>query len=106
MITLNAAKQLGIDRRTGSIEVGKDADLVIWNAHPFSVYARPEITMIEGEIYFDRTKDIERRAALEKERQELEKLDMNKPSGGGTTQPRIPSEKRIEERDEAEGGNQ
>jgi imidazolonepropionase-like amidohydrolase len=109
MITLNAAKQLGIDKRTGSIEPGKDADLVIWNAHPFSVYARPEITMIEGEIYFDRTKDIERRAALEKERQELEKLDMNKPSGAGTTQPRIPSERRTEERDEAEyggGGNQ
>lgn len=103
MITLNAAKQLGIDRRTGSIEVGKDADLVIWNAHPFSVYARPEVTMIEGEIYFDRAKDIERRAALEKERQELEKLDMNKPSG--TTQPRIPSERRIEERDEAEYGD-
>jgi imidazolonepropionase-like amidohydrolase len=107
MITLNAAKQLGIDKRTGSIEVGKDADLVIWNAHPFSVYARPEITMIEGEIYFDRTKDIARRAALEKERQELEKLDVNKPSGAGTTQPRIPSERRTEERDEAEygGGN-
>jgi len=107
MITLNPAKQLGIDKRTGSIEVGKDADLVIWNAHPFSVYARPEITMIEGDIYFDRTKDIQRRAEMEKERQELEKLDMNKP--GGVTQPRIPSEKRTEDRDEAsfgDGGNQ
>ncbi len=103
MITLNPAKQLGIDKRTGSIEVGKDADLVIWNAHPFSVYARPEITMIEGDIYFDRTKDIQRRAEMEKERQELEKLDMNKP--GGTTQPRIPSERRVEERDEAEFGD-
>lgn len=105
MITLNPAKQLGIDKRTGSIEVGKDADLVIWNAHPFSVYSRPETTMIEGEIYFDRAKDMERRAAMEKERQELEKLDVNKPAGGGTTQPRIPSEKRIKERDEAEYGN-
>ena len=54
--------------------------------------------MIEGEIYFDRAKDMERRAAMEKERQELEKLDVNKPSGGGTMQPRIPSEKRIKER--------
>jgi imidazolonepropionase-like amidohydrolase len=105
MITLNAAKQLGIDKRTGSLEVGKDADLVIWNVHPFSVYSHPEITMIEGEIYFDRTKDIERRAALDKERQELEKMDVNKPSGSGTTQPRIPTEKRAEERDDAEYGN-
>jgi hypothetical protein len=61
--------------------------------------------MIEGEIYFDRTKDVERRAQLEKERQELEKLDVNKPSGTGTTQPRIPAEKRLGERDEAEYGN-
>ncbi|MBS1794490.1 MAG: amidohydrolase [Acidobacteria bacterium] len=100
MITLNAAKQLGIDKRTGSIEVGKDADLVVWNAHPFSVYARPELTMIEGEVYFDRSKDIERRAALEKERQELEKLDVNKSNN--TTAPRLPSEKRQAERDDAE----
>jgi imidazolonepropionase-like amidohydrolase len=35
MVTLNPAKQMGIDKRTGSVEVGKDADLVIWNAHPF-----------------------------------------------------------------------
>ncbi len=63
MITLNPAKQLGIDKRTGSIETCKAADIVIWTAHPFSVYARPEITMIEGEIYFDRAKDLTRRAA-------------------------------------------
>ena len=108
MVTLNPAIQLGIDKRTGSIEVGKDADLVIWSAHPFSVYARPEITMIEGEVYFDRSKDIQRRAELERERQELEKLDVNKPSGTTTTQPRIPAEQRVEDRDEASflnGGN-
>jgi adenine deaminase len=108
MITLNAARQLGIDRRTGSIEAGKDADLVIWNAHPFSVYSRPEMTLVEGEIYFDRSKDVQRRAELERERQELEKLDVNKPSGTNPTQPRVPAEQRVEDRDEAsfkEGGN-
>lgn len=107
MITLNPAKQLGIDKRTGSIDVGKDADLVIWNAHPFSVYARPEMTMIEGEVYFDRNKDIQRRATLEKERQDLEKLEINRPSGTG--QPRVPSERRVEDRDDADqtdGGDQ
>jgi len=101
MITLNPAKQLGIDKRTGSIEVGKDADLVIWNAHPFSVYSRPEMTFIEGAVYFDRSKDIANRATLEKERQELEKLDVNKPLGAATTQPRIPSERRQADHDDA-----
>jgi imidazolonepropionase-like amidohydrolase len=105
MITLNPAKQLGIDKRTGSIEVGKDGDIVIWSAHPFSVYSHPEITMIEGEVYFDRAKDIAMRADLAKERESLEKLDVNKAPGTGGTPPRIPSEKRRGERDEAEYGD-
>jgi imidazolonepropionase-like amidohydrolase len=42
MVTLNPAIQLGIDKRTGSIDVGKDADVVVWSAHPLSVYAHPE----------------------------------------------------------------
>lgn len=54
MITLNAAKQLGIDPWVGSIEKGKQADLAIFNMHPFSSYTRCEMTMIEGEVYFDR----------------------------------------------------
>jgi imidazolonepropionase-like amidohydrolase len=109
MITINPAKQLGIDKRTGSIEVGKDADIAIWSAHPFSVYAHVEWTLIEGEVFFDRAKDEQRRAELQKEREALEKLDINKPPGSGTptTQPTIPREKRQADRDEAEdGGNQ
>lgn len=102
MITLNPAKQLGIDKRTGSIEQGKDADIVIWTAHPFSVYSRPEMTMIEGEIYFDRATDIQKRAEIAKERDALEKLEMNKAPGSGGTPPRVPSEKRIEDRDDAD----
>lgn len=110
MITINPAKQLGIDKRTGSIEVGKDADIVIWTAHPFSVYARPETTMIEGEIYFDRQQDIGKRAELQKERETLEKLEVNRPPGAdatGTTPPPIPKEKRRADLDDAEdvGGN-
>lgn len=101
MITLNPAKQLGIDKRTGSVEVGKDADLVVWSAHPFSVYAKVEMTMVEGATYFDITKDKEMRVAMEKERQELEKAEPNK--SGGTAPPPIPREKRKAHHDEADG---
>ncbi len=104
MITLNPAKQLGIDKRTGSIEIGKDADIAIWNAHPFSVYSHVEMTMIEGELLFDRAKDVSKRAELEKERQALEKLDVNRPPGSGGTSPPIPREKRQADRDDADGG--
>jgi len=105
MITLNPAKQLGIDKRTGSIEQGKDGDIVIWNAHPFSSYSRVDMTLIEGDVYFDRANDIQKRAEIAKEREALEKMDINKAPGSGATSPRIPAEKRTEERDEAEYGD-
>ncbi len=56
MITLNAAWMLDIQDRTGSIDVGKDADLVLWNGYPLSVYGVPEKVFIDGELYFDRTR--------------------------------------------------
>ena len=76
MITINPAIQLGIDKRVGSIEVGKDADLVIYNHNPLSVYAVAQKTLIDGQIYFDRQHDIAGRAALDKEKQDL--LDKEK----------------------------
>jgi imidazolonepropionase-like amidohydrolase len=89
LVTLNPAIQLGIDGRTGSIDVGKDADLVIWNGHPFSVYSRVEQTYIDGELFFDRDQDMKRRADLERERQELEKAEPNQaPSGAPAGAPR------------------
>ncbi len=54
LITINPAKELGIDKRTGSIDVGKDGDVVIWDGHPLSVYSRVNTTIIEGETYFTR----------------------------------------------------
>jgi imidazolonepropionase-like amidohydrolase len=54
MITLNAAMQLGIDKHVGSIDVGKDADIAIFSAHPFSPAARVDMTLIEGRVFFDR----------------------------------------------------
>jgi imidazolonepropionase-like amidohydrolase len=91
LVTLNPAIQLGIDKRTGSIDVGKDADLAVWSAHPFSVYARVEQTFVDGELLFDRQADVARRPALEAERRTLEAAEANRaPAQGGTT-PRPPA---------------
>ena len=90
LVTLNPAMQLGVDSRVGSIEVGKDADLAIWTAHPLSVYARVEQTFVDGELLFDRQADIARRAQMDAERKTLEAADPNKPSPGGSP-PRAPS---------------
>jgi imidazolonepropionase-like amidohydrolase len=82
-VTLNSAIQLGIDKRTGSIDVGKDADLVIFSDHPFSVYTVPLTTFIEGEIYFDRETDLARREALKKEKEDLIKREREQRQGPG-----------------------
>jgi imidazolonepropionase-like amidohydrolase len=70
LCTINPAKQIGIDSRVGSIEAGKDADIVIWNGHPLSTYSRVETTMIEGEVYFDRARDAQQRRDREREKQQ------------------------------------
>lgn len=54
MITLNAAWIIGVDDRVGSIEVGKDADLVLWDGYPLSSAAVPNKVLIDGDVYFDR----------------------------------------------------
>jgi imidazolonepropionase-like amidohydrolase len=77
-ITINGAWQLGMEARTGSLEVGKEADIGIWNGHPFSVYSRVERTIIDGETFFDRAQDVAARAVLAAERTELENAEPNK----------------------------
>lgn len=71
MVTINPAKQLKIDNKVGSVEVGKQADFVLWDAHPLSVYAVVQQTWIEGARYFDRQQDLVNRGQLEQERQQL-----------------------------------
>ena len=105
MVTLNPAIQLGISKRTGSIEVGKDGDLAIWSGHPFSSLSACEFTIIEGEVYFDRAADRSGRADKLKEREALEKLDMNRAPGAGGTPPRVPTERVSGEYDHGDGGN-
>jgi imidazolonepropionase-like amidohydrolase len=58
MITINPAWQLGVEQRAGSIEVGKDADLAIFSAHPFAPDAIVEKTLVDGALYFDRARDL------------------------------------------------
>jgi len=53
-ITRNAAWALGLDDRIGTIEPGKNADVVLWSGNPLSVYTRAEKVWIDGAVYFDR----------------------------------------------------
>lgn len=71
MVTINPAKGLHVDKRVGSIEVGKDADLVIWTKHPLSTYTTVERTYIDGVLYYDRQTDERRIAELEREKATL-----------------------------------
>ncbi len=87
MVTLNPAKLLHLEDRMGSIEVGKDADLVLWNDHPLSIYARSEITMIEGTIYYSMEQDKVRRESIATERTRLINKMLNAKEKGGKTQP-------------------
>ena len=64
LVTINPARQFGIEDRIGSIEVGKDADLVIYDRHPLSSYAVVQTTLVDGKVYFDRELDRLRREQL------------------------------------------
>ncbi len=68
MITINPAKLMHIDDRVGSIEAGKDADLVIWSDHPLSVYSKVEKTFIDGKRFYDRERSEAMKQRDERER--------------------------------------
>jgi imidazolonepropionase-like amidohydrolase len=72
MVTINPAKQLGIDDKVGSIEVGKSADLVLFDKHPLSGFSKAQKVWIDGHEYFDREKDIETRPEFEKKKKALQ----------------------------------
>ena len=86
-VTLNPAKLLHIDDRVGSIKEGKDADLVLWNANPLSVYAKPEKTMIEGVVYFDLERDQKLREQLEQQKNLLTTQMLKAKNNSIKTQP-------------------
>lgn len=95
LITINPAKQLAIDNRVGSIEVGKDADLALFDKHPLSNYAKVEKVFIDGQEYFDREKDLAERPRKEAERKALmeKEKEMEPPQRrGGPGAGRRPAE--------------
>jgi imidazolonepropionase-like amidohydrolase len=71
LVTINPAKQLGVDNRVGSIEVGKDADIVIYDKDPLSNFAKVQKVWIDGNKYFDRDSDVSARPNKELEKQKL-----------------------------------
>jgi len=102
LVTINPAQQLGIGRRTGSIEIGKDADLVVWSAEPLSPMAIALQTWIEGAKYFDRDEDLAARPAREQLRRALIVAAIEdgggsgggrrgKPGGGRDSAPPVPA---------------
>jgi imidazolonepropionase-like amidohydrolase len=106
MVTLNPAMQLGVDKRVGTIDVGKDADLAIYNHDPMSAYAVVQKTLIDGRVYFDRQRDISERAEREKEKKALidkfkkaaeKKPEEKKPDAAGPGSQK-PAEKKPEEK--------
>ena len=70
-VTINPAKQLRVDHRVGSLEVGKDGDFVIWSKHPLSTGTVCLETWIDGKRYFERSEGIARAEARSKEREKL-----------------------------------
>ena len=85
-VTLNPAKLLHVDSRVGSIKAGKDADLVLWNAPPLSVYAKPVKTFVDGIAYFDADRDLKLRQRDENERLRIQKKMVDEKNSGAPTQ--------------------
>lgn len=85
MVTLNPAKLLHLDQRMGSVEVGKDADLVLWTDNPLSIYAKVLQTWVDGRLFFDVDADLAARRALTAERQRLLDKMLEAADGGAPT---------------------
>jgi imidazolonepropionase-like amidohydrolase len=89
LVTLNPAMQLRIDDRVGSIEVGKDADLVLYDGHPLEIRSVVQKTFVDGDLYFDVAANRERQAKIEEIKKKL-----------------APEEKKDDEAGEAETGSE
>jgi imidazolonepropionase-like amidohydrolase len=91
MVTINPAKALHVSDRTGSIKVGKDADLVLWSDNPLSIYAKPLTDIIDGTIYYDVERDAMLRKHITQERNRLIQKLLAEKKSGAPTLPGTPS---------------
>ena len=87
MVTINPARMLRVNHRIGSIEIGKDADLVLWNGHPLSVYSHPLRTMVEGRTAYEQEADKKDHEAREALRSRLIQKALKARSEGAATGP-------------------
>ncbi len=101
MCTLNPAVMLHIADRVGSIKVGKDADVVLWNNNPLSVYATAQKTFVDGIEYYDRQRDSTMRIYIANERNRLIQKMLAAKKGGAKTQPAV---KTFDAKAESEDG--
>lgn len=83
-VTLNPAKMLRVEDKVGSIKAGKDADLVLWNENPLSIYAKPLQTYVDGILYFDIDRDLKMRDEMRAEKARISQK-MNDAKGRGET---------------------
>jgi imidazolonepropionase-like amidohydrolase len=89
-VTLNPAKMLKIDQRTGSLKPGKDADIVVWSDNPLSVYAKVEHTFVEGKRYYDLEEDKKLQELNRADRLRIvQKMQKEKLSGKPLKKPKI-----------------
>src|SRR6266545_208431 len=95
LVTINPARQLRIDSRVGSLETGKDADVVIWNHHPLSTYAIVDRVYIDGQKYYDRQDDAKRMTALAKEKEALVNAEKGERRNPTTTENGTPRDNRA-----------
>lgn len=71
MVTLNPAKALHLDKRMGSVEPGKDADLVLWDGDPLTIGSKALMTFVDGARYYDRRRELDQQAVAEAERMRI-----------------------------------
>jgi hypothetical protein len=95
MITLNPAKMLHLDHRMGSIKPGKDADVVLWESHPLSVYAKVEKTYVDGYCLFDAQRDLEMRQQIDAERNRLIQKMIDAKKAGASVQKPVKKEQKL-----------
>ncbi|MEO6870248.1 MAG: amidohydrolase family protein [Ginsengibacter sp.] len=92
MVTINPATMLHIQNQTGSIKVGKDADLVVWNNDPVTIYAVPQQTIVDGIIYYDHDRDLQLRKKIQEERNRIIQKMLGEKKSGVSVIPAFASE--------------